>query len=90
MDTSISDKDEIKKRIEALELRNKRVELDKAWEGSATRKLTIVAVTYLVVLSFLLIIGNDNPFINACVPPIGFYLSTLVVSNLKARWTKKR
>lgn len=73
----------LKARVAALEARNKRVETDKAWETSSTRKAAIVAVTYLVVLVFMFIIENDEPFINAIVPSLGFFLSTLVVGGLK-------
>lgn len=82
--------EELKIRIAALEARNKRVEMDKAWEGSIVRKSTIMLMTYLVVVLFLFAIGNSEPFINALVPPTGFYLSTLVVSDLKKPWAKRR
>jgi hypothetical protein len=82
--------DTLLKRVEALEARNKRVELDKAWETSGTRRVAIIAVTYAAVLGFLLIIKNDKPFINAIVPSLGFFLSTLVVSGLKKHWVRKR
>jgi hypothetical protein len=87
---SDSELEKLKKRVEALEARNKRVELDKAWETSGTRRVAIIVVTYLVVLAFLFIIKNDQPFINAIVPSLGFFLSTLVVSGLKKHWVKKR
>jgi hypothetical protein len=77
-------------RIEAIEQRNKRVELDKAWEGSITRKVTIIITTYFVVLIFMIMTKNNQPFINAIVPSIGFFLSTLVVSSLKKHWVRKR
>jgi len=79
---------ELASRVAALEERNKRVELNKAWETSATRKLAIIVVTYFIVLGFLLIIKNDKPTINAIVPSLGFFLSTLVVSKLKEHWVK--
>lgn len=82
--------EQLQKRIEALETRNKRVELDKAWETSTVRKVSIIIVTYLVVLGFLFIIKNDKPFINAIVPSLGFLLSTLAVNALKKRWIEKR
>lgn len=81
--------EQLEARIDALEKRNKRVELDKAWEGSLARKAIIVTVTYTVVVAFLLMIGNDQPFINALVPPIGFFLSTLVVGGVKKHWIRK-
>ena len=82
--------EQLEARIDALEQRNKRVEFDKAWEGSITRKVVILTVTYCVVVIFLFVIHNDKPFINALVPPIGFFLSTLVVSDLKRVWIKRR
>lgn len=86
----MSTQDEILKRIEALEARNKRVELDKTWETSSTRRIAIIIVTYFVVLGFLFIIKNDKPFINAIVPSIGFFLSTLAVNVLKKQWLERR
>ncbi len=80
----------LESRIAALEARNKRVERDKAWEGSLTRKAAIIVVTYAVVVVFLLLIHNDQPYINAIVPLLGFYLSTLVVGGLKKQWVRKK
>ena len=80
----------LNQRVEALEQRNKRVELDKAWETSTARRAAIIIVTYVVVSGFLLVISNDSPFINAIVPSLGFFLSTLVVSGLKKHWVRKR
>ncbi len=77
-------------RITALEARNKRVEMDKAWEGSLVRKAAIIVVTYVVVVVFLLLIHNDQPYINAIVPLLGFYLSTLVVGGLKKQWVRRK
>jgi len=82
--------EQLEARIKGLEARNKRVELDKAWETSATRRVAIVVVTYCVVSVFLVIIKNDMPFINAIVPSLGFFLSTLGVSSLKKHWIKAR
>lgn len=79
----------IEKRIEAIEKRNQKVTLDKAWETSWTRKLSIAVLTYLVVLAYLFVIGNDNPWINAIVPPVGFLLSTLAMSWIRTAWQRK-
>ena len=73
-------------RLEAIEQRNQRVELDKAWETSWQRRLSVALLTYLVVLIYLFVVGNDNPFINAIVPPTGFVLSTLVMKRIKSYW----
>lgn len=90
MTTDTTPQNDLIQRLETLEARNKRVEMDKAWEGSLLRRATIMIVTYVVVVVFLFIIGNSQPFIGAAVPPLGFYLSTLVVSDLKKYWVRKK
>ncbi len=77
------------KRISSIEKRNRKVEADKAWETSWTRRLSISLMTYLVIVGFLVITKNDRPFINALVPVIGFVLSTLVLTGIKQRWVEK-
>lgn len=81
---------ELLKRIEKLEARNKRVEADKAWETSWQRRLAIIALTYLVVVCYLRFVVHINPWINALVPVIGFFLSTLTISAFKRWWLERR
>lgn len=81
---------ELLERIEKLEIRNKRVEADKAWETSWIRRLAIMVLTYLVVCAYLHFVVHINPWINALVPVIGFFLSTLTVSLLKKEWLARR
>lgn len=76
----------IQERLELIEQRNQRVELDKAWETSNTRRLAIAVITYLVVVIFFVTLGFDNPFVNAIVPTLGFLLSTLSLSLIKKYW----
>lgn len=76
----------IEKRVAAIEERNARVELDKSWETSWTRRISIMLLTYGIVVGFLLIIDNDRPFVNALVPVVGFLLSTLVMPRIKSIW----
>jgi hypothetical protein len=75
-------------RLKAIEDRNARVELDKKWETSWVRRLSIATLTYFVVVGYLFVIGNDRPFINAIVPPVGFLLSTLVMKQIRRVWQK--
>lgn len=75
--------------ITAIKIRNQRVEQDKAWETSLTRKIAIVLLTYAVVVLFFYTAGLPKPFINALVPVFGFVLSTLSVSYLKKKWLNK-
>ena len=81
--------DELTGRIELLEARNKRVEADKAWETSWTRKILIIMLTYIVVACYLKFVVKIDPWINALVPVIGYTLSTLTISILKRWWTRK-
>jgi len=78
------------KSIEDILKRNARVELDKAWETSSTRRLAIAFITYLTAAAFLKLIHNDAPLINAFVPVGGYLLSTLSLPFLKDLWIKHR
>lgn len=81
--------DDLLQRIEAIEKRNEAVTLDKKWETSWVRKLSIIIFTYMVVLTYLFVIGNENPWINAIVPSVGFFLSTLALGWLRKNWQKQ-
>lgn len=80
---------ELENRIAKIEARNKKVEADKAWETSWTRKISIAVLTYLVVSAYLHFVIHINPWLNAIVPTMGFLLSTLTVGYIKARWVAK-
>jgi hypothetical protein len=80
---------DIIRRLEQLEARNKRVEADKAWETSLVRRLGIMILTYLVVVCYLRFVVHIDPWINALVPVIGFFRSTLTLSLLKKYWTDR-
>ena len=81
---------DLENRVEAIEKRNARVELDKAWEISWTRRISIGLLTYAVILVYLIVIDDDKPFINAAVPIVGFLLSTLVLHQVRNIWQKKK
>ena len=48
--------EELKKELEEIKQRNKRVELDKKWEISMVRKICICILTYIVVIIYSYII----------------------------------
>lgn len=75
--------------ITQIQERNKRVELDKAWETSWTRRLLIASITYIVASLFMMRIGVPDPWVNALVPTGGFLLSTLSLGIVKKWWVKK-
>ncbi|MCI6265297.1 MAG: hypothetical protein MR598_00435 [Erysipelotrichaceae bacterium] len=82
---------ELEQRLDAIEKRNKRVELDKSWETSWTRKICIMLLTYIVVIIYSYFIRNfDNIFLSSLVPVIGFTLSTLSLKLIRTKWEKKR
>jgi hypothetical protein len=77
------------KRLKAIEERNKKVELDKSWETSWTRRIIILILTYLVIVLFFIMAQLPQPFINSIVPTTGFVLSTLSLPFFKKFWLKK-
>ena len=74
---------DIEKKLNAIEQRNKRVELDKAWETSFSRKIIITVLTYITIVLFFIVAQLPKPFINSIVPTTGFVLSTLSLPFLK-------
>jgi hypothetical protein len=82
--------DDLLKRVEKLESRNRRVEGDKAWETSWFRRISIMIMTYIVVVFYLRFVVHIDPWVNALVPVIGFTFSTLTLSLLKQRWLDRR
>ena len=76
--------------IEAILERNKRVEADKAWEGSWTRRGFIALLTYATAVLFLWTTGNRSPFLAALFPPAGYLLSTLTLPPLKRWWMERQ
>ena len=81
---------DIEKEIKQIKTRNARVELDKKWETSWTRKLCICALTYIVVVIYSITIQQiSNVFLSSLVPVIGFTLSTLSLGFVRNIWERK-
>ncbi len=76
----------LESRISAIEKRNEEVELNKAWEGSWTRKLLVIAFTYISISMYLYFVVGIDPWINAIVPALGFLLSSLTLPYFKKWW----
>ena len=80
----------IEKEIKEIKERNKRVEKDKAWETSWTRRIYIMILTYLVVIAYSYVIRKiDSIFLSSLVPVIGFTLSTLSLGLVRKIWENK-
>lgn len=82
---------ELKEEIAKIKERNKRVEKDKAWETSLTRKIVIAILTYIVVVIYSILIKNvSNVYLTSLIPVIGFLLSTLSLNLIRKIWEKRR
>ena len=82
---------DLEKEINEIKERNKRVELDKAWETSWTRKICICILTYIVVITYSYLIRKlDNILLSSLVPVIGFSLSTLSLKIVRKTWEKNK
>jgi len=78
----------LEQRIELIEKRNEKVEIDKAWETSFVRRALLLFMTYLVIGFYMNAIKIADPWVNAIVPSIGFLLSTLTLPFFKTLWLK--
>ena len=80
----------LEEEIKKIKERNKRVELDKKWETSGTRKILIAILTYFVVLIYSYSISKiSNIYLSSIVPVIGFGLSTLSLKGARKIWEKR-
>ena len=78
----------IEQKIKIIEERNKKVEYDKAWETSYTRRFLLMLFTYLAIGFYLNAIRIPEPWLNAIVPSAAFMLSTLTLPFFKKLWIK--
>ena len=82
--------EKIESEIKSIKARNARVELDKKWETSWTRRLCICVLTYIVVVIYCLMIEvGSNVFLSSLVPVIGFTLSTLSLGFVRKIWERR-
>jgi hypothetical protein len=79
----------IEKEVRSIKKRNKRVESDKAWEVSKTRKVIIAVLTYIVIVVFFWSADIEKPFLNAIVPSVAFVLSTFTLPFFKKYWINR-
>lgn len=79
---------ELKREIEYIKERNRKVESDKAWETSYSRRAILMIFTYAAIGLYLNALGLQKAWLSAIVPSIGFMLSTLTVPFFKKLWIK--
>lgn len=80
---------DLKREIEKIKERNRRVEEDKAWETSWARKIFIIFSTYIIVVIFMMVMQEDRPFLKALVPVVGYIVSTVSYDAVRTWWLKR-
>lgn len=75
--------------IIALKEKNKKIEADKAWETSWTRRGIIAAVTYVIVVIWLGMIGVQHQFLHATVPVLSYLVAMAGLPFMKKYWLQK-
>ncbi|MEK7179232.1 MAG: hypothetical protein AAB727_03200 [Patescibacteria group bacterium] len=78
----------LEQKIQKIEERNQRVEADKAWETSWTRRILLTLFTYLAIGVYMWAIDIPSSWLNAVVPAVAFMLSTLTMPFFKKLWLK--
>lgn len=85
------DNKELENEIAKIKERNKKVELNKAWETSWTRRIFICALTYIVVIIYSYLINEiSNIWLSSLVPVIGFSISTVSLRLIRNIWEKNK
>lgn len=79
---------DLQKEIDEIKKRNEKVESDKAWETSLTRRFFLMMFTYLALGVYMKAINIKKPWLNAIIPAIAFYLSTLTLPYFRKLWEK--
>jgi len=78
----------IEREISEIKERNRKVEADKAWETSVFRMVSILILTYLIASWVMYIINVKEYWLNALIPTLGYFLSTLSLPIVKRWWIK--
>lgn len=86
----MDDLEKLREEIKLIKERNKKVELDKKWEQSFTRRALLVIFTYLAIGFYLQAINIPRAWLNAIVPAVAFLLSTLTMPFFKKLWLKNK
>ncbi len=78
--------------LSAIAERNRKVEIQKAWETSKTRRTFIACVTYATAFLYMSY-GLGEPaheaFMHAFVPMGGYLLSTFSLPLIKNHWIQR-
>jgi hypothetical protein len=85
----LEDKKTLQLSLEAIESRNRKVEINKAWETSRTRRVCIALFTYVIAGLYMHFgLEIDQAALHALVPTGGYLLSTVSLPLLKKIWAQ--
>lgn len=76
----------LEKEVELIKERNLRVQADKAWEVSWTRRLFIAVASYVIAGVWMVLINDTFPWLKAFVPAAGYLLSVQSLPFIKRWW----
>jgi len=79
---------DLESKVDSIIERNKKVESDKAWETSKTRRLILGIATYVLILYFLILIEAPNPYFNAIIPAAAYLIQQYSAPFVKEWWIK--
>ncbi len=80
---------QLEKEVKELQKRNARVDTNKAWETSLTRKLVLSALIYLLALGLFASEYDPHIYTDALLPAVAFLISTLTIQAVKNWWVKR-
>ena len=72
--------------LKAILERNKRVEAEKAWEQSFTRRGFLTLMIYLTAALLLWLTNEERFLLLSLIPAIGYFFSTLSLPWVKRWW----
>ena len=81
--------DRLEKELEKIKWRNQKVEADKAWETSCSRKILVAIMTYTIVVIVMYLLKLENIFVSAWIPTAWFLLSTLTINIVKKMYIER-
>lgn len=76
----------LEENIASILERNKRVEVEKAWEVSLTRRLFLMLLIYLTATLLLWMTNEPQFLILSLIPALGYLFSTLSLPWVKRWW----
>jgi hypothetical protein len=81
--------DDVRRELATIKERNARVEREKAWETSWTRRLMIATITWSAAFAWLVSLGVHPAPLHALVPTAAYFVSTLSLPVVRRWWVDR-